>query len=91
MSANRSPRGVVLGVEAPKSDTLRRLERHEITLEQYLDHCADEAVAHIKGLVDSDRLQFIRGMIRDQLTTDPVLVRYVQQATGLSSKVESTS
>jgi hypothetical protein len=92
MSGSRSSGGVALGVlEAPKSEMLRRLERQEITIEQYLDHCAEEAVAHIKGLVDSDRLQFIKAMIRDQMRTDPVLVRYIEQATGLSPEVGKAS
>ena len=70
-------------VEPPKSEMLCRLQRHEITLEQYLDYSAEKAVEHLKGLVDAERLQFIQSMIRDQMTTDPVALHYLQQATGL--------
>jgi len=92
MPGNRSPNGAALGVsEPPKSEMLRRLGRQEITLEQYLDHCVEEAVAHIKGRLNSERLQFIRAMIRDQMTTDPVLVRYIEQATGQSPEAGKAS
>jgi len=84
MSGTRSSRGAILGVvEPPRSEMLCRLQRHEITLEQYLDYSAEKAVEHLKGLVDAERLQFIQSMIRDQMTTDPVALHYLQQATGL--------
>ena len=92
MSSSRTSRGTVLGlVEPPKSEMLCRLQRREITLEQYLDHCAEEAVAHLKGLVDTERLKFIQSMIRDQMATNPVMIRYVQQTTGLSPQVDKAS
>jgi len=67
----------------PESEALRRLGRGEITLDEYMDYQADVAVAHLKGLVDSGRLQSIRSMIREQMTTDPVLVEQLRRATGL--------
>ena len=92
MSNTRSSKRPVLGVvEPPKSEMLCRFERHEITLGQYLDHCAEEAVAHLKGLVNRERLQFIKEMIRDQMTTDPVMIRYIEQTTGQSPEVEKAS
>jgi hypothetical protein len=92
MSINRTSSGSALGlVEPPKSDMLCRLQRHEVSLGQYLDYCAEQAVAHLEGLVDSERLQFIKEMIRDQMTTDPVIIRYVEQATGQSPEVENAS
>ena len=92
MSSDRSSKGTRPGVvEPPKSEMLCRFERHEITLGQYLDHCAEEAVAHLKGVVEPERLQFIKEMIRDQMTTDPVMVRYVEQTTGQSPEVEKAS
>lgn len=70
---------------------LRRLERREISLGQYLDYCAEQAVSHLKSLMDSERLQLIQSMIRDQMTTDPVIVRYIEQATGLNPEVHKAS
>ena len=81
MSNTRSSKRPAPGVvEPPKSEMLRRFERHEITLGQYLDHCAEEVVAHLKGLVNQECLQFI--------TTDPVMIRYIEQTTGQSPEVE---
>ena len=92
MFSERSSKRAVFGVvEPPKSEMLCRLQRHEISLGQYLDHCAEEAVAHLKGLVDSERLQFIKEMIRDQMTTDPVMIRYIEQTTSLSPEVVKAS
>jgi hypothetical protein len=92
MSGNRpSKRAALSEVEPPKSEMLCRLQRHEITLGQYLDHCAEEAVAHLKGLVDAERLQSIKEVIRDQMMTDPVIIRYVEQTTGLSPEVDKAS
>jgi len=92
MSGSRTSKGAILGlVEPPKSEMLCQLQRREISLGQYLDYCAEQAVAHLQGLVDSERLQFIKEMIRDQMTTDPVMVRYIEQTTGLSPKVEKAS
>ena len=85
MPSNPLHAGAILGsVEPPKSEMLRRLQGGEITLGEYLDHCAEQAVQHLKGLVDSERLQFIRSMLREQMTSDPVLMRDLQQATGLN-------
>ena len=90
--SSRTSKGAVLGVvEPPKSEMLCRLERHEISLGQYLDYCAEQAVAHLKGLVDSERLQFIQSMIRDLMTTDPVIIQYVKQTTGLSPEIHKAS
>lgn len=92
MPGNSHTNRATLGsVEPPKSEMLCWLQRREITLGQYLDHCAEEAVAHLKGIVDSERLQFIQTMIRDQMTTDQVVIRYVQQATGLSPEADKAS
>jgi len=67
----------------PESEALRQLRRGEITLDEYLDYQADIAVAHLKGLVDSGRLQGIRSMIREQMASDPVLVEQLRRTTGL--------
>jgi hypothetical protein len=87
MPTNHSSQGLGIG-ESPRSEMLDKLQRREITLDQYLDYCAEEAVAHLKGLVDPERLECIQSTIRDQLTTDPVLIRYVEQATGMSPEAD---
>jgi len=57
-------------------------------LDQHLDYRAQQAVAHLKDLVGTERLEFIQTRIREQLTADPVLIRYVKQATGRSPEVD---
>jgi hypothetical protein len=69
--------------EAPTSGQLQKLRRGEITLSEYIDICAEGAVEHLKGLVDPERLQFIQSTLREQMTTDPVLIQYLGQATDL--------
>ena len=87
MPSNPSSQGLGV-VESPRSEMLDKLKRREITLDQYLNYCAKEAVAHLKGIVDAERLELIQSTIRDQLTTDPVLLRYVEQATGMSPETD---
>jgi len=70
---------------------LRKLQRREITLAQYLDYRAAEAVAHLKGLVGPERLEFIQSMIRDQMISDPVLIRYLEQTTGMTPGAQKAS
>ena len=85
MPGNRSPNGAVLRlVESPKSDMLCRLQRKESTLGEYLDHCADQAVQHLKGRVSTERLAFLRTLVREQMVTDPVLMQDIRQTTGLN-------
>jgi len=85
MPGNRPPNGAVLHVvESPKSEMLCRLQRKEITLGEYLDHCADQAVEHLGGRVSTERLAFLRRLVREQMVTDPVLVEDIRQTTGLN-------
>jgi hypothetical protein len=92
MSASRSSKGAIpRAVEPAASEMLGRLQRREITLGRYLDYSAEKAVEHLKGLVDEERLKFIQSMIREQMATDPVMIRYVEQATGLSPEINKAS
>ena len=68
--------------EAQLSEELQKLRRGDITLGEYIDICAERAVEHLKGLIDPERLQFIQSSLRDQMTTDPVLIQYLGHATG---------
>lgn len=62
--------------------SLERLRSGEITLPQYLDERVHEATEHLVGRVAGEQLAFIRQSLREQLSTDPVLVDLVQSATG---------
>ncbi|HVW27363.1 MAG TPA: hypothetical protein VHC69_18495 [Polyangiaceae bacterium] len=64
------------------SEALRQLRSGEITIDEYLDLRADAAVAHLTNFLTASELQTIRETIREQLTTDPVLLELVRRATG---------
>ncbi|MEO7038079.1 MAG: hypothetical protein ABI548_29190 [Polyangiaceae bacterium] len=59
-----------------------RFERGEIGVDEYLDARASEAVAPYEGKLPAERIAWLKGMLREQLETDPVLSERVRQATG---------
>lgn len=59
-----------------------RLHSGELTQEQYLDIRADEAVHHLVGQLPADQVDTIRATLREQLSTDPLLVTLVRRATA---------
>jgi hypothetical protein len=61
---------------------LDRLKRGEIDIERYLDAQVDAAVAHVEGPLGQAQLDFIKGVLREQLASDPVLVELLRRATG---------
>ena len=65
---------------------LERLERGELSLDEYLDARVDEALAPFQSQLSSEKLEFMRSALRAELETDPVLVEYVRRASaGLSA------
>jgi hypothetical protein len=79
------------GAARSTSDALRQLKEGEISLDQYLDYCADTGIADLKrtGLVKPEQLEFLRQLLRDQLTRDPVLVELVRRTTGKAAEPAS--
>ena len=63
------------------SEALQQLERGEISLDQYLDVRVNEAVSHLAQKLAPEQLEFVRGTLREQLSSDPVLVELVRRAT----------
>ncbi len=59
-----------------------RFDRGEITVDEYLEAMVRDAVALVNGKLSEDRLDWLRGMLREQLLSDPVLRERVRQATG---------
>jgi hypothetical protein len=59
-----------------------RFDRGEITVDEYLEALVGDAVALASGKLSEDRVEWLRGMLRAQLLTDPVLRERVRQATG---------
>ncbi len=68
------------GVEA--ADPLNRLQRGEITRDQYLEARVEEAVAPFTTRLDSDQLDFMRSVLREKLDTDPVTMDLLRRATA---------
>jgi hypothetical protein len=67
------------------SEALERLGRGELTLDAYLETHVAAATAHLEGRLSPEQLDFVRGSLREQLATDPVLVQLVRRATGAGS------
>jgi len=92
MPSNRSSILPKLGaVEPPKSEMLLRFERGEITIDEYMDFISEQAVEHLKGKVGPVQLRSIQTLIREQMTTDPAVVQYLQQATGFPDEPTKAS
>ncbi|MGC4068262.1 MAG: hypothetical protein QM784_27155 [Polyangiaceae bacterium] len=65
-----------------ESPLLQRLERGELTREQYLDARVEEAIAPFSNTLTRDQLDFMRTTLRERLQLDPALVELVQRATA---------
>ena len=68
--------------EPAMSEFAARFERGELTVDEYLEALVSNAVALVDGKLPADRIEWLRGMLKDQLTSDPVLCERVRQATG---------
>lgn len=64
------------------ADPLARLERGEITVDQYLDARVGHAVEHLQSKLSVEQLDFVKNSLREQLRTDPVLLELVRRSTG---------
>ena len=64
------------------SAALERLQRGELSLDQYLDGRVSDATSHLTGKLSPDQLEFVKQSLREQMETDPVLVELVQRTLG---------
>lgn len=67
---------------SPSSGPLARLEKGEISVEQYLDARVEDAVAPLASRLAPEQLEFVKSSLRAELATDPVLVELLQRVTG---------
>jgi hypothetical protein len=74
--------GVAAGARTDPSGPLSRLERGELSLQQYLDLRVEDATLHLQGRLDPEQLEFVKEALRQQLETDPVLLELVRRTTG---------
>ena len=70
------------------SAALSSLQRGELTLDQYLDGRVSDATSHLAGKLSPDQLEFVKQSLREQISTDPVLVELVQRTTGSAPATE---
>ncbi len=73
---------VVGAPDTGTSEIAGRFERGELTVDEYLEALVNNAIQLVGGKLPPDRIEWLRGMLRDQLTSDPVLRERVRQATG---------
>ena len=76
------------GAAARVSAELGRVQRGELTVDQYLQGRVTEATSHLVGKLSPDQLEFVQQSLREQLATDPVLVELVQRTTGSAAASE---
>jgi hypothetical protein len=69
---------------AGPSESLARLQRGEIGLDEYLDSSVAQATQALEGKLSAEQLEFVKSSLREQLSTDPVLVDLVRKATGIA-------
>ncbi len=69
---------------AGPSESLARLQRGEIGLDEYLDSSVAQATQALEGKLSAEQLEFVKTSLREQLSSDPVLVDLVRKATGIT-------
>lgn len=74
---------MALPAEVPETDeSLERLRRCEVTLEEYLDERVEAALAHVRGRVSEEKLEILREVVREHTRTDPAFIELVRKVTG---------
>lgn len=67
---------------ADSTSILGRLERGEVTREQYVDYRIDEAVAPFASRLSEHQLTEMRAVLRDRLESDPTVAELLRRATA---------
>lgn len=75
----------------PTGEALRRLERREISLAQYLDAKVEQAMERVRGLLPDDDFDHLRAVIRERVDTDPLLVALAQRLVSGAEPPKSMS
>ena len=68
--------------EKALSQALARFRQGELSLEEYLETRVDAAVEHLRGRISSEHLDKVRSVVRESLSSDPVVVEYVRLLTA---------
>jgi len=78
-----SVQGKSLDSVASTDTLLARLERGEVSREQYLDFRVSEAVTPFAGKLSPDQLESLQTALREQLEIDPMLIELCRRATAV--------
>jgi hypothetical protein len=70
------------GQRVAGGSALEQLRAGTLTLPQYLDVKVREATAHLDGKINGEHMEFVKSSLREQLSSDPVLIDLVKAATG---------
>ena len=71
--------------EAPLSEQeelARKLRAGEINLEEYYDATVELGLAHLRDRVTPEQLEVVRERMREEVETNPILVKMVRDAIG---------
>jgi hypothetical protein len=82
MAAKTSTPAAAASPRATESEELQRLQRGELSLNEYLDAQVEQGVRHVQGLVTAEQLEIIKEVLREELATAPDLIELVRLATG---------
>jgi hypothetical protein len=75
-------RGAETQAVSSSSAVLTRLEKGEISVDQYLDARVDDALAPLATRLPPEQLEFVKSSLRAELATDPVLVELLKRVTA---------
>lgn len=64
------------------SSLIDRLQKGELSVDQYLEERVEQAVAPFSAALGADDLEFVKSSLRAELESDPVLVELASRATG---------
>jgi hypothetical protein len=68
---------------APLSDEeelVRKLRDGEIDKDQYYEASVERSIARLRGVVPLDQLEVVRETLREELESNPVLIKMLQDA-----------
>lgn len=70
------------------SESLQKVQRGEMSLDDYLDEATEVALARLKGKLVGEALANVRETLREHIRTNPVVVEMIRQLTGQTPKAE---
>jgi len=76
------------GTARAPSESLQKLRRGEMSLDEYLDEAAEAAIGRFKGILSNQDVEVMRATLREHLRTDPITTEMVRRVTGQTPNSE---